>query len=116
MILCKLDKCPYNRDGKFCERGYVAIDENGHCENVWRRGKIRNDFPQQKDMIEDKNHLKIFDIEYIEMTEEMEEESAKKRLIAERSKRKYGLIRKFFIPIWKEYQGQFGEEQDADRA
>ena len=41
-IACKATKCPYcNGKILFCERGAIAIDENGMCQMLWRHGVER---------------------------------------------------------------------------
>jgi hypothetical protein len=39
MLVCKLVTCPFNDSEGFCLNPVPAIDENGHCAFVWRKGQ-----------------------------------------------------------------------------
>lgn len=36
-VTCKVGICPFFFNG-FCSNKLLAIDENGHCSQLWRRG------------------------------------------------------------------------------
>lgn len=33
-----MNRCPYWSQNDFCSKGVVAIDENGMCKQLWKRG------------------------------------------------------------------------------
>ena len=38
-VACKLKQCPFNDKETFCLNPLPALDENGHCSFVWRKGQ-----------------------------------------------------------------------------
>lgn len=58
-VVCKLERCPYYGE-VYCKNRLVSIDDNGMCEQIWRRGRQRarafmpiEDYAKEQHVIED---------------------------------------------------------------